>query len=346
MAPTPPIRSGAAPPRDQLRRPLHDLRISVTDRCNLRCAYCMPEDHFGEAYEFLQRADLLTFEEIAQVARALVPLGVRKLRITGGEPLLRRDLPTLISLLRGVEGVEDIALTTNGLLLPKLAGALRDAGVRRITVSLDSLNDQVLSRLSGRPISANDVLDGIEAARRAGFNTIKVNAVIQRGVNEHEILPMVEYFRGTGITPRFIEFMDVGTRNGWRGEHVVTATEMHDTIAARFPLIPVASAYRGEVASRYRFTDGRGEVGFIASVSQPFCGDCTRLRLAPDGELFTCLFASRGHPLKPLLRDGASGRDLAEFVQKIWSARGDRYSEARADLPPAADKVEMYHIGG
>lgn len=306
----------------------------------------MPEDHFGESYSFLARGEILSFEEIARVARAAVSLGVRKLRITGGEPLLRRDLPRLVALLAHTQGIDDIALTTNGLLLPKFAAALRDAGLRRLTVSLDSLCDETLTRVSGRKLSFGAILDGLEAARRAGFGSIKINAVIQRGVNDHEVLAMAEFFRGTGITLRFIEYMDVGTLNGWKGDAVVTAAEMRDTIAAQFPLAPVASAYRGEVASRYRYKDGRGEIGFIASVSQPFCGDCTRLRLAPDGDLFTCLFATTGYPLKPVLRGGASDDELIEFLHGVWNARSDRYSESRTSAPSPAGKVEMYHIGG
>ena len=333
-------------PHDTLDRPLHDLRISVTDRCNLRCTYCMPEEHFGEKYEFLQRCDLLSFEEIALVARAAAGLGVKKLRLTGGEPLLRRDLPVLARMLREIPGIEDIALTTNGLLLSQLAQPLRDAGVGRITVSLDSLDDAALARISGRPITALQVLAGIGAAREAGFAQIKVNAVIQRGVNEDQVLPLATYFRGTGVIARFIEFMDVGTLNGWNLAAVVPATEMRDAIATRFPLEPAAANYAGEVAARYRYADGQGEIGFITSVTQPFCRDCSRLRLAPDGALYTCLFAGRGHALRPLLRGGATLEDLGEHLRGIWTARDDRYSEIRTEATAKTEKVEMYHIGG
>ena len=333
-------------PRDTLNRPMHDLRISVTDRCNLRCTYCMPEEHFSKKYEFLQRSDLLCFEEIAIVARAAAALGVKKLRITGGEPLLRRDLPVLVGMLRAIPGIEDIALTTNGLLLPQLAQPLRDAGVDRITVSLDSLDDATLARISGRPITSAQVLSGIDAARDAGFTQLKVNAVIQRGVNDDQVLPLVEHFRGTGVILRFIEFMDVGTLNHWNLATVVPAAEMRDAIAAHHPLEAAAPNYVGEVAARYRYTDGQGEIGFITSVSQPFCRDCTRLRLAPDGDLYTCLFAGHGHPLKPMLRAGATLEEITEHLRNLWTRRSDRYSEIRTEATARSEKVEMYHIGG
>jgi len=333
-------------PTDTLGRPMHDLRISVTDRCNLRCTYCMPEEHFGEKYAFLQRSDLLSFEEITLVARAAAALGVKKLRLTGGEPLLRRDLPVLVGMLRAIPGIEDIALTTNGLLLPQLAQPLKDAGVDRITVSLDSLDDAMLARISGRPITAAQVLSGIDAARDAGFTRLKVNAVIQRGVNDDQVLPLAEHFRGTGVILRFIEFMDVGTLNQWNLAAVVPAEEMRDAIDARHPLEAAAPNYAGEVAARYRYADGQGEIGFITSVTQPFCRDCTRLRLAPDGDVYTCLFAGHGHPLKPMLRAGASLEVITEHVRHIWTARGDRYSEIRTESTAKAGKVEMYHIGG
>jgi GTP 3',8-cyclase len=332
--------------RDRLGRPARDLRISVTDRCNLRCAYCMPEECFGSDYAFLTRADLLTFEEIARVARAAVSLGVRKIRVTGGEPLLRKDLPVLVGMLSAIPGVEDLALTTNGLLLPQLAAPLRAAGLDRVTVSLDSLDDATLARMSGRPIATAEVLAGIGAARAAGFKTIKVNCVVQRGENEDQVLPLASYFRGTGVTIRFIEFMDTGTRNGWRLDTVVPSSELRDAIYARYPLVPVEPAIRGEVARRYRYADGQGEVGFITSVTQPFCGDCTRLRLAPDGSVYTCLFARHGHPLKPLLRAGAGERDIADWLRGVWRIRDDRYSEERTEETAGRDKVEMHHIGG
>lgn len=343
MASESPITSGI---RDCHGRPLHDLRISVTDRCNLRCTYCMPEERFSETHPFLQRGELLTFEEITRVARAAATLGVRKFRLTGGEPLLRRDLPMLVALLRTIPGIDDIALTTNGLLLPTFADALKQAGVDRVTVSLDSLDTTTLAQIAGRPIAAEAVLAGIAAAREAGFRQLKVNAVIQRGVNDSDIVPLAERFRGTGVTLRFIEYMDVGTLNGWRDEAVVTAAEIRDTIAARFPLRPLAPNYPGEVASRYCYADGQGEIGFIASVSKPFCGGCSRLRLAPNGDLFTCLFASQGYALKPPLRAGLSDADLQGCLRTLWQGRDDRYSEIRSAATAGAPKVEMYHIGG
>ena len=346
MASMPPSLPSTDGPRDRLGRNLHDLRISVTDRCNLRCTYCMPEERYHENHVFLPREELLRFEEIAVVARAAATLGVSKLRITGGEPLLRRDLPRLVEMLGRIPGIDDIALTTNGLLLPALAPALRAAGLRRVTVSLDSLDDRTLARLSGRPITASTVISGIEAAQAAGFSPVKVNAVIQRGVNDTEILPLVERFRGSDVVLRFIEFMDVGTMNGWERGAVVPAASIRDTIHARYPLVPDAPAYRGEVASRYRFSDGRGEVGFITSVSQPFCRDCTRLRLAPDGALYTCLFAQVGHPLRELLRGGADVEEVAARIAAIWRARADRYSELRTEESARSVKVEMFHIGG
>ena len=346
MATLPPLPEIPNHPRDAHGRFMHDLRISVTDRCNLRCSYCMPEEQFGEGHAFLPRTDLLTFEEIARVAGAAAKLGVRKLRLTGGEPLLRRELPALIAQLRAVTGIEDIALTTNGLLLPIFADDLKRAGLSRITVSLDSMDDAMLARIAGRPITAANVLGGIDAARRAGFANIKVNTVIQRGANETDILPLAAHFRGTGVTLRFIEFMDVGTLNGWRLDAVVPAAEVRDIIATRYPLAPLTPNYPGEVAARYRYTDGEGEVGFITSVTQPFCGGCTRLRLAPDGALFTCLFASQGHPLKPLLRGGATDSEIEDYIRDLWCARDDRYSEIRSEATAGAAKVEMYHIGG
>lgn len=339
-------QSTRSPVRDRLGRSLHDLRISVTDRCNLRCTYCMPEEHFGEKYAFLQRRDLLSFEEIVVVARAAARLGVGKLRITGGEPLLRKDLPALVAMLRDIPGIEDIALTTNGLLLPQFADALREAGVDRITVSLDSLDDDRLAAISGRPIAAAEVLRGVDAAVAAGFDAVKVNAVIQRGVNDGDVVPLAAHFRGSPVVVRFIEFMDVGTLNGWKYDRVVSGAEIVTQIGERFPLSPVAPNYRGEVANRYRYDDGQGEIGVITSVSQPFCGDCTRLRLSPDGELYTCLFGNQGHALKPLLRDGATEDDVHAYIRSVWQHRGDRYSEIRTDATAAADKVEMYHIGG
>jgi cyclic pyranopterin phosphate synthase len=282
---------------DRLGRPVRDLRISVTDRCNFRCVYCMPKEVFGRDYEFLARTDLLSFEEIERVARAFAGLGVEKLRITGGEPLVRRDLEVLVEKLAGIPGL-DLALTTNGALLVQKAQALRDAGLRRITVSLDSLDDEVFRAMNDVDVPVERVLAGIDAAVAAGLEPVKVNVVVKRGLNEDGIVPLARAFRGTGVVLRFIEYMDVGHTNGWRLDDVVPAAEIVETIAAEFPLEPVASSYRGEVANRYRYADGAGEIGVIASVTQPFCGDCTRARLSADGKLYTCLFAVRGHDLR------------------------------------------------
>lgn len=334
---------------DALRRPLHDLRISVTDKCNLRCTYCMPADRYHEHYEFLPRAALLTFEEIARIARLFVDAGVSKLRITGGEPLLRKDLVSLVALLRAIRGVEDLALTTNGILLPDVAGVLKDAGLDRVTVSLDSLDDAIFQRMNGRGAHVQSVLDGIEAARRAGLGPIKVNAVIQRGVNDTSVADFAAHFRGTDTIVRFIEYMDVGNCNGWTAKDVVPSQELRDRIAATFPLEPLDANYCGEVADRYRYTDGAGEIGFISSVTQPFCGSCSRARLSADGQAFTCLFASTGQDFRAPLRAGASDAELGEQLRGLWRSRKDRYSESRsakAATPPSAPKVEMYHIGG
>ncbi|NUM52945.1 MAG: GTP 3',8-cyclase MoaA [Candidatus Hydrogenedentes bacterium] len=334
---------------DSLTRPLHDLRISVTDKCNLRCTYCMPADHYHDSYEFLTRAELLSFEEIARVARLFVQAGVSKLRITGGEPLLRKDLPVLIAMLREIPGVMDLALTTNGILLPQLADALKVAGLDRVTVSLDSLDDEVFKRMNGRNVSVQTVLDGIRAAEDAGLGPIKINTVVQRGVNEDGVLALAQRFRGTGAVLRFIEYMDVGNCNGWREDAVVTSRSVRDRIAAQYPLLPLGANYHGEVAERYRYADGTGEIGFISSVSQPFCGSCTRARLSADGQVFTCLFASRGTDLRTALRNGGSDEDLNGILYEVWKRRRDRYSELRADAQhshTAVRKVEMYHIGG
>jgi len=347
MATTRPIVASAQPVADRLGRRLRDLRVSVIDNCNLRCPYCMPQTKYGEGYRFLPETELLTFSEIERAARAFVSLGAAKLRITGGEPLLRRDLPELIRALRGIDGVEDIALTTNGLLLRRQAAALREAGLDRVTVSLDSLDDVVAGKMNGRGVAAGVVLDGIAGAQAAGFRTIKVNAVVQRGVNDETVVDMVEHFRGSGVILRFIEYMDVGTRNRWRLDEVVASRELRDRIHARWPIRPVEANYRGEVAERYAFEDGRGEVGFISSVTEPFCGGCTRARLSADGSLYTCLFASAGLDLRGPLRSGASDEELRSLVRGAWSAREDRYSELRAAPHDAVDaKVEMYKIGG
>lgn len=333
--------------KDTLGRAMRDLRISVTDRCNFRCTYCMPEEVFGEAYRFLPRAEILTFEEIERIARAAVPLGVRKLRVTGGEPLLRADLVHLIGMLARIDGIDDIALTTNGYLLAGYAPALAEAGLSRVTVSLDSLDESTFKEMTGRKFGLAPVLEGIEAAQRAGLAPVKVNCVVQRGVNDDSLVDLARRFRGTGCIVRFIEFMDVGNLNEWRHESVVPAAEIVRRIGAEFPLEPVDPNYPGEVASRYRYADGEGEIGVIASVSQPFCGGCTRARLSPEGKLVTCLFASDGHDLRALLRGGATDADLSGALASIWGQRADRYSEDRAAGKPSdSRKIEMYHLGG
>ena len=334
-------------PTDQYARPLRDLRVSVTDRCNFRCPYCMPAEVYGEAYRFLPHAEILTFEEIARLCRLFVGLGAEKVRLTGGEPLLREHLPVLVSQLAAIEGVRDLTLTTNGQLLAERAAELRSAGLQRITVSLDSLDPEVFKALNGRSLGPERVLAGIEAAERAGLTPIKINAVVVRGVNDDSVVDLARRFRGTGHIVRFIEFMDVGTLNHWNMEKVVPAAEVHDRIAAAFPLEAVAPAYPGEVARRFRYKDGAGEIGIIASVTMPFCGDCTRARLSTDGRLFTCLFAAEGTDLKTPLRAGAADEDLSELIASTWRRRTDRYSEersSRTDLPPR--RIEMYQIGG
>jgi cyclic pyranopterin phosphate synthase len=336
-------------PRDTLARPVRDLRISVMDRCNFRCPYCMPREKYHERYKFLNSHQRLSFDEIVRVSKLFVKLGVRKLRLTGGEPLLRTNLSDLIGDLTDIPGVEDVALTTNGVLLGRYAAELKAAGLKRITVSLDSLDPDVFARMSGGFGGLNDVLDGIEHARSAGLDPIKINAVIQRGVNDHTALDLVERFRGTGVIVRFIEYMDVGNRNEWKPDVVVPSKELMGRISERWPLQPLERDYRGEVAQRYGFADGKGEVGFISSVTQPFCGDCSRARLSSDGVVYTCLFANTGTSLRDLLRGGASDEQLLETIRNIWLGRGDRYSELRAELrekPGDHHKVEMFYIGG
>jgi GTP 3',8-cyclase len=330
---------------DTLRRPLRDLRISVTDRCNFRCVYCMPKEVFGRDYPFLARSELLTFEEIERLARVFSAQGVHKIRLTGGEPLLRRDLEVLIGMLARIPGL-DLTLTTNGALLSRKARALAEAGLQRITVSLDSLDDATFRRMNDVDFPVDRVLAGIEAAQAAGLEPVKVNVVVKRGLNEHDVLPLAQAFRGTGVIVRFIEFMDVGATNGWRLEDVVPAAEIVAAIAAEHPLEPLEPSYRGEVARRYRYRDGSGQIGVIASVTQPFCGDCTRARISAEGTLYTCLFSSRGHDLRALLRAGASDEELAEAVARVWSARTDRYSELRTAETSALPRVEMSYIGG
>ena len=331
-------------PRDLLGRPLHDLRLSVIDACNFRCGYCMPANRVPEDYG-TDASQRLSFDEIDTLVRAFVRLGTRKLRLTGGEPLLRKRLPELVRRLAAVPGLDDIALTTNGVLLAQQAQALRDAGLRRITVSLDALDPQVFADMSGRRGRVEDVLAGIDAAVAAGFSRLKINAVVQRGVNEGEVLPLVERFRGTGHVVRFIEFMDVGDSNDWRRDRMVPSSALRDAIGARWPLHPLQADYRGEVAERYGFDDCGGEVGFVSSVSAPFCGDCHRARVSADGRLFTCLFASDGAELRAVLARGEDA--LAAHVAALWRARDDRYSELRGS-PEVRDRrrVEMYLIGG
>jgi cyclic pyranopterin phosphate synthase len=328
---------------DTFGRPLRDLRISVTDRCNFRCVYCMPKEIYGRDYRFLDRRELLTFEEITRVARVFVAAGVTKLRITGGEPLVRRELERLIAQLAEL-GV-DLTLTTNGSLLPQKAQALADAGLRRITVSLDSLDDAIFRALNDVDFSVERVLDGIEAASAAGL-PVKVNAVIKRGVNDDQVVPLAAFFRERGHTLRFIEYMDVGHTNGWRLDDVVPAREIVDQLDAAFGVEPQDPGYRGEVAQRWRYRDGSGEVGVIASVTQPFCGDCTRARLSAEGKLFTCLFAVRGHDLRALIRSGSSDEELESALRTVWSGRADRYSDLRSAATVDLPKVEMSYIGG
>jgi len=331
---------------DTLQRPLRDLRISVTDRCNFRCTYCMPKEIFGRDFEFLPREQLLTFEEITRIARAGVRLGTEKIRITGGEPLMRASLDELVAMLAAIEGVQDLTMTTNGSLLPRLAGRLAEAGLDRVSVSLDSIDDATFRRMNDVDFGVQGVLASIDAAAAAGLGPIKVNAVVKRGINDDQILPMAEHFRGSGHIVRFIEFMDVGTTNGWRMDDVVPAEEIIAAIDARHPLEPVTAAYRGEVASRYRYRDGAGEIGVIASVTRPFCGDCTRLRLTAEGAAYTCLFASRGTDLRQLVRSGADEDALVDAITAIWQQRDDRYSELRSEATDGWDPVEMSYIGG
>jgi cyclic pyranopterin phosphate synthase len=333
-------------PLDTLNRPLHDLRISVTDRCNFRCTYCMPKEVFGRNYQFMPQADLLSFEEIERIARAFVGLGVRKLRLTGGEPLMRRELETLIAQLAAIPGAEDIALTTNGSFPLERIQSLKAAGLKRMTVSLDALDDPTFKSMNDVDFPVQAVLDWIEASAAAGLGPVKVNMVVKRGVNEHSILPMARYFREHGHILRFIEYMDVGHSNGWRMDDVVTARQIFDAINAELPLEPLDPNYRGEVAERYRYTDGRGEIGIISSVSQPFCGTCTRARISADGKLYTCLFAINGADLRSLLRAGASEADLQAAVAAVWQKRADRYSELRSANTGDLPKVEMSYIGG
>lgn len=340
---------------DKLNRPLRDLRISVTDRCNFRCAYCMPEEIFGDKYRFLPKPQIMTFEEITRSARLMVGMGVNKLRITGGEPLLRHDLHLLIEQLAKIDGVDDIAMTTNAYFLAKYAQDLKSAGLQRVTISLDSLDNEAFRKMNGDKADVAQVLEGIRAVQKVGLTPIKINAVVQKGVNDHTIIEMARFCRDNGYILRFIEYMDVGTRNGWRLDHVVSAKEIIERIGAVFPIEPIDPNYFGEVAERYRYMDGAGEVGVIASVTQPFCGSCTRIRLSPDGQLFTCLFATKGFSLRDPMRAGMTDDDLRDMLTTIWRNRNDRYSEIRGantligvdDIPVGDEKrIEMYYIGG
>jgi cyclic pyranopterin phosphate synthase len=334
-------------PLDRRGRELRDLRISVMDRCNFRCPYCMPKETFGEGYRFLGASERLSFAEITRLASLFSQLGVRKLRLTGGEPLLRAGLGELVGDLAALPGIEDVALTTNGVLLAKHAAELHAQGLRRVTVSLDSLDPEVFRAMSGGYGDPNEIVAGIETALAVGLAPIKINCVVKRGVNDHTVLDLVERFRETRVIVRLIEYMDVGNRNHWNRDTVVSSREMRDRIAARWPIESLEPTYTGEVAERYRFLDGGGEVGFISSVSQPFCGGCTRARLSSEGVLYTCLFATHGLDLRRPIRDGASDHDLRELLRGTWQARTDRYSEIRADGDLGHErKIEMYYIGG
>ncbi len=332
---------------DKLGRPIRDLRISVTDRCNFRCVYCMPKHKFGKDHPFLGRKELLSFEEIIRVARMFTERGVVKLRLTGGEPLLRREIETLISGLADLPGVRDLTLTTNGALLTQeKARSLRDAGLDRVTISLDALDESIFQQMNDVAFPAGKVLDAVERAVAAGLSPVKVNMVVRKGFNDRDVLPMVKRFRGTGVVLRFIEYMDVGNSNDWRMDDVVPGAEIVRRISAEYPLKPARAEYAGEVASRWRFLDGAGEVGVATSVTQPFCGGCTRLRLSAQGRLYTCLFAQTGWDIKYLLRSQASDQTLGAFIDKMWRGRDDRYSERRTARTASQDKIEMSYIGG
>ncbi|HUP44982.1 MAG TPA: GTP 3',8-cyclase MoaA [Thermoanaerobaculia bacterium] len=332
---------------DARARPLRDVRISVTDRCNFRCVYCMPKEIFGRDFAFVERDQLLTFEEIARMVRILAPLGVEKVRLTGGEPLLRRDLPRLIEQIASIEGITDIALTTNGSLLTReQAAALAGAGLRRVTISLDSLDDETFRRMNDVNVPVDRVLSAIDAAAAAGLAPVKLDMVVVRGLNEASVADVAGRFRGTGHIVRFIEYMDVGNTNGWRTQDVVGGEEIVRMIAARWPVEPAEPNYFGEVASRWRYADGAGEFGVITSVTQPFCGSCTRIRISASGEIYTCLFSGTGHDLRSLLRSSATDAAIESVIASIWRRRDDRYSEIRSEATAALPKVEMSHIGG
>ncbi|MCS7171225.1 MAG: GTP 3',8-cyclase MoaA [Aquificaceae bacterium] len=331
--------------KDRLGRELHDLRISVTDRCNFRCSFCMPD---GEDYQFFRREEILSFEEIRDFVRAVIPLGIKKIRLTGGEPLLRRDLEKLINMLSSLP-LEDLSLTTNGFLLREKAGLLKSSGLKRVTVSLHSLKDEVFSRLVGRDVKVSKILEGIEEAIRVGLWPVKVNVCVIRGINDKEIVDIARFFKERGVVVRFIEFMDVGNLNGWSIDSVFSAREMLELLSRQFDLEPVGKSYRGEVADRYRYKDCNTEVGFISSITQPFCGDCNRLRLTADGRLLTCLFAQDGYSIKNLIRSGAGEEEIRRFVREVWFKREDRYSEKRLELLKDGikpHKIEMFKVGG
>lgn len=345
LAATPEHDSGDTPLVDQRGRSIHDLRISVTDRCNFRCIYCMPRSVFGADYPFLPRKELLSFEEITRIARLFAARGVRKIRITGGEPLLRKYVENLIEQLARIPDVE-LTLTTNGVLLPRMAERLRDAGLHRVTISLDAIDDATFRAMNDADYPVSAVLEGIAAAERAGLAPVKVNMVVKRGVNDHGILDMARHFRGSGHILRFIEFMDVGSSNGWEMGAVVPSREIIERIGAVFPVEPVEANYTGEVAERWRYVDGAGEIGVISSVTQAFCSTCTRIRLSTEGKLYTCLFAQTGHDLRDLLRQGASDAELAAAIAQVWRGRSDRYSEIRTANTASLRKIEMSYIGG
>jgi GTP 3',8-cyclase len=332
--------------KDKLNRPLRDLRISVIDRCNFRCQYCMPADQFGPDFEFLPKSALLTYEEIERLAKIFVSLGVEKIRLTGGEPLLRKDIPILVEKLSTIEGLSDIGLTTNGVLLPKLAEALKTAGLKRVNVSLDTLNDELFGKINGRGVGTVPVFEGIEAAKQAGLG-VKVNMVVKKGLNDTEIIPMAEYCKKNGLELRYIEFMDVGSTNGWKMDDVVTKKEMYHMLKEHFELEPVNPAYFGEVAKLYRYKDANVNVGFITSVSESFCSSCTRSRLSANGQLFTCLFNGNGHDIRNFMRNGASDEEIRDRIIAIWNGRDDRYSDERtAETNKNRKKIEMSYIGG
>ena len=331
---------------DSYGRPLKDLRISVTDRCNFRCPYCMPAEVYGERYKFISRENLLTFEEIVRITSILVELGVEKVRITGGEPLVRQDVDKLIAMISELEGVKDLAMTTNAYLLKGFVKKLRKAGLKRITVSLDSLDEKIFQEMNGRGFGTAKVLDGISAASEEGFSPIKINSVVKKGVNDHTLIDLDRWCREKGHIPRFIEYMDVGTLNGWKLDEVVSSKDIVDMISEVFPVQKDVPSYRGEVAKKYRYKDGKGEFGVISSVSQPFCGDCTRLRLTPEGMVVTCLFGEKGTDLRGPIREGGTDDDLRNILIGVWNERKDRYSELRTKMTKPTEKVEMYHIGG